>query len=98
MKNINDLVYIDSLPTIDLHGFDRMYARLKVAEFINDNLKLKNEFIVVVHGLGGNILKHEIHDLLSKSKNVLDYKIFYNNVGCTIVQLKINKMWFLFDK
>lgn len=92
MKNINDIIYIDSLPTIDLHGYDRMYARMKVSEFINDNIKLKNEFIVVVHGIGGSILKHEIHDLLSKNKNVLDYKIFYNNVGCTIVQLNINVM------
>lgn len=91
MKNIDEIIYIDNLPTIDLHGFDRMYARLKVSEFINDNLKLKNEFIVVVHGIGSNILKHEIHDLLSKTKNVIDYKIFYNNVGCTVVQLKIDK-------
>ena len=92
MTNLNDIVYIDSLPTIDLHGYDRMYARLKVNEFINDNIKLKNEFIVIIHGIGGSVLKHEVHDTLAKNKKVIDYKIFYNNVGCTIVQLDINKV------
>ena len=92
MKSINDILYIDSLPTIDLHGFDRMYARLKVLDFINDNIKLKNEFIVIIHGIGGNVLKHEIHDLLKKDKRIIDYKIYYNNVGCTIAQLDISKV------
>ena len=92
MKSIDNIIYIDKLPTIALHGFDRMYARLKVSDFINDNLKLKNEFIVVVHGIGSNILKREVHDLLAKNKDVVDYKIFYNNVGCTIVQLNIHKL------
>ena len=91
MKSINDILFIDSLPTIDLHGYDRLYARLKVEDFINDNIKLKNEFIVIVHGIGGHVLRHEVHDLLSKSKKVIDYKIFYNNVGCTIAQLNLNK-------
>ncbi len=92
MMSLNDIIYIDSLPTIDLHGYDRMYARLKVTEFINDNLKLKNRFIVIVHGIGGGVLKHEIHDLLSKNKKVIDYKIYNNNVGCTIAQLNLNQL------
>ena len=92
MMNIDDIIYIDSLPTIDLHGYDRMYARLKVNDFINDNLKLKNQFIVIVHGKGSSILKREVHDVFSKNKYVIDYKIYYNNVGCTIAKLDINKM------
>lgn len=89
MKNASDIIFIDSLPTIDLHGFDRMYARLKVEEFINDNLKLQNEFIVIIHGIGEHILKREVHDYLSKNKFVLDYCIFYNNVGATVVKLNL---------
>ncbi|MBR3523377.1 MAG: Smr/MutS family protein [Bacilli bacterium] len=92
MMSIDDILFIDSLPTIDLHGYDRMYARLKVNEFINDNIKLKNEFIVIIHGIGSSVLKHEIHDLLSKDKRVIDYKIYVNNVGCTVAQLNINKV------
>lgn len=89
MKKASDILFIDSLPKIDLHGYDRMYARLKVNEFINDNLILKNEFIVVIHGIGGHVLRKEIHDLLKNHKKVLDYCIYYNNVGCTIVKLAI---------
>ena len=91
MMSIDDILFIDSLPTIDLHGFDRLYARLRVLEFINDNIKMKNEFIVIIHGIGGSILKHEVHELLKKNKNVVDYKIYINNVGCTIAQLDINR-------
>ena len=91
MMSIDDILFIDSLPTIDLHGFDRLYARLRVLDFINDNIKMKNEFIVIIHGIGGSILKHEVHELLKKNKNVVDYKIYINNVGCTIAQLDINR-------
>ena len=90
MKSLNDIIYIDSLPTIDLHGYDRMYARLKVTEFINDCIKTHNQFIVIVHGKGSNILKNEVHDVLNKNKNIIDYKIYYNNVGCTIAQIDLN--------
>lgn len=87
---IENIVFISDLPTIDLHGFDRDYAKIKVIEFINDNKKLHNEFICIVHGIGNGILKNEIHKILKCNKNVIDYKLFYNNVGCTIVQLSLN--------
>ena len=88
MKSVYDILYIDSLPSIDLHGYDRLYARLKVNEFINDNLKLKNEFIVIVHGIGTGILKKEVHETLKNNKNVLEYCLFFNNIGCTVIKLK----------
>jgi len=55
--NLSEVIFIDNLPTIDLHGFDRDYARIKVLEFINDNIILKNDIIVIVHGIGNGILK-----------------------------------------
>ena len=78
-----------NLPTLDLHGFDRDYARIKVLEFINDNIILKNDIIVIVHGIGNGILKAEVHKMLKRSKKVLDYKLFYNNNGLTIVKLRL---------
>lgn len=84
---LNDVIYIDSLPTIDLHGFDRDSARVKVLEFINDNIKMKNEIICIIHGIGSGIVKDEVHNTLKKCKYVKDYKLFYNNVGATIVKL-----------
>lgn len=88
---LDDIIFIDSLPSIDLHGYDKDYARVKVLEFINDNKRMKNEIICVIHGIGSGALKEEVHKTLKRCKDVLDYKLFYNNVGCTIIKLKIDR-------
>jgi len=86
---LREVLFVDNLPSIDLHGFDRDTARVKTLEFINDNIKMRNEIICIVHGRGTGILKNEVHNTLRKCKNVLDYKLFYNNIGSTIVKIKI---------
>lgn len=86
---LDEVIYIENLPSIDLHGFDRDTARVKTKEFINDNIIMKNDIICIVHGVGSGVVKKEIHALLKHSKQVLDYKLFYNNSGCTIVKLNI---------
>lgn len=86
---LDEVIFIDSFPSIDLHGFDRDTARVKVLEFINDNIKTKKDIICIVHGIGSGIVKNEVHNTLKKHRNVLQYKLFFNNVGCTIVKLKI---------
>ena len=85
---LNEVIFTDNLPSIDLHGFDRDSARVKVLEFINDNKLMKNDIICIVHGIGSGIVKEEVHNTLKKCKDVSDYKLFYNNTGCTIVKLK----------
>lgn len=89
--NLEDVIFIDNLPTIDLHEFDRDYARIKIKEFIKDNKKLKNCIIVIVHGRGLGVLKKETDNVLKKDNDVLDYKLFYNNTGVTIAKIKIDK-------
>lgn len=89
--NLEDVIFTDNLPTIDLHGFDRDYARVKINEFINDNRKMKNSIIVIVHGIGSGILKAETINTLKKNKYVIDYRLFYNNVGMTLVKINIDK-------
>ena len=91
MMNLEDVIFTDNLPTIDLHGFDRDYARVKINEFIRDNKKMGNCIIVIVHGIGSGVLKKETDSTLKKNKNVLDYRLFYNNVGMTIVKINIDK-------
>ena len=86
---LSEVIYIDNLPSIDLHGLDCDTARVKVLEFIKDNIVLKNDIICVVHGIGSGKLKNEVHNVLKKSKYVIDYKLFYNNTGCTIVKLNV---------
>ena len=86
---LNEVIFIDNLPSIDLHGLDRDSARVKVIDFIKDNIILKNDVICIVHGIGSGALKGEVHNNLKNKKKVLDYKIFCNNTGCTIVKLKV---------
>ena len=85
---LKDVIFLSNLPTIDLHGFDRDSARVKVLEFISDNKIMGNEIICIVHGIGSGILKDEVHSVLKNSKDVLDYNLFYNNTGCTIAKIK----------
>jgi len=84
--NLNNLIFINNLPSIDLHGFDRESASIAIKQFINDNLKMHNEFIVIIHGNGTGVLKNTCASVLKQNKNVLDYKIWYNNDGSTVVQ------------
>lgn len=64
-----------------MHGFDRETARVAINDFINDNIKLKNKFIVIIHGIGSGILKDTTHLTLKKNKNVLEFKICMFNIG-----------------
>lgn len=86
--NLSEIIFIDQFPSLDLHGFDRDYARIKINEFIQDNYIMENEFIVIVHGVGNGILKKETQETLKKNKMVEEYQIFKGNIGCTIAKIK----------
>lgn len=86
---LDSVIYVDSLPKLDLHGFDRDTARVAINDFINDNLCMKNEIINIVHGHGSGVLKETTHKTLKSNKNVIEYKSFYNNDGCTIAKIRI---------
>lgn len=87
--DLTETVFISNLPKLDLHGLDRDSARLAIEDFIRINIKLKNEKIVIIHGIGEGILRRTTHDVLKKNKYVVEYAICYNNVGSTIVRIKI---------
>lgn len=88
MTKLNDIVFINSYPSLDLHGFDRETARVVIDDFIKDNQKMGNEIIVIVHGIGSGILQKQTHKTLKNNKNVLDYKLYYYNNGCTVAEIK----------
>ena len=50
---------------------------------------MKKEIIAIIHGRGTGKIKEQTHRTLKQNKNVLDYKLFYNNVGITIVKLNV---------
>lgn len=81
------------MPKLDLHGEDRVGARILVRDFLNDNYKLENYEIAIIHGIGSGILKREVHDMLRKDKRVEQFGTDYFNSGCTLVKLfkKVDK-------
>ena len=87
--NLNSILFIDSYPKLDLHGITGDIARVMIDDFINDNIKMHNEIIVIIHGLGKGILKDVTLKCLKNNKKVLDFKLAYNNPGSTLVKLNL---------
>ena len=76
------------MPLIDLHGEDVIGARIKVKEFLDENYKLGNIEVAIVHGIGKGILKKEVLSMLKKDKRILEYNIDCFNEGTTLVKFK----------
>ena len=77
-----------NLPTLDLHGVDRDYARILINEFIEDSYNLKEERVIIIHGIGTGILRQETAKALKINKRVEGYSLNNFNVGETIVNIK----------
>lgn len=83
-------IFLINLPRIDLHGFDTETARVTTNDFINDNLILKNNKVLIIHGKGTGLVKKSVHEALSHRKEVIKYHTVALNDGCTIVYLNID--------
>ena len=81
-----------NLPHLDLHGYDREYARIAINDFINDNYKMKNYKVIIVHGIGSGILKRTTQLTLKSNRYVEEYKIDNFNDGQTIIKIK-KRLW-----
>lgn len=90
MKNLEDVIFIDNLPTIDLHGYDMNFARIKINEFINDNKKMKNRIVVIIHGVGTGAIRKITHETLKLNKFVKDYRLYYKNTGATLALIDLD--------
>ena len=77
-----------NLPTLDLHGETKDIAHVLINEFIEDNYKMKNDKVIIIHGVGKKILMKETRETLKKNKLVEEYKIDNFNLGQTIVTIK----------
>lgn len=84
---VND-IFLDRLPKIDLHGYDRDIARVMVNDFIDEAVKMGYLEVVIIHGIGSGILKNMVQDVLKRDKRVLSFYIDGFNSGCTVVRLK----------
>lgn len=77
-------------PSLDIHGETTLTCVAVINTFINDNLKMKNKHVIIIHGKGSGALRNATHELLKKNKNVVKYYIDGFNDGETIVELKLN--------
>ena len=64
-----------NLPTLDLHGIDREYARILINDFIKDNYLSKNKKVVIIHGNGTGIIKKTTQITLKSNKLVEEFYI-----------------------
>lgn len=77
-----------NIPTLDLHGECKETAKILINEFITDNIKIGNDKILIIHGIGSGVLKNETRHILERDKRVQKFYIDFFNIGCTIVELK----------
>lgn len=75
-------------PTLDLHGFDRDYARIMINDFIHDCYIMKEKRAVIIHGIGSGILRKTTQQVLRHNVYVVEAKLDIFNGGQTIVSLK----------
>ena len=79
--------FLNILPSIDVHGFTSETVYVPVSDFINDNIKLRNKKIVIIHGIGYGILRDEINRRFKRDKRVKKLYLSIDNAGCTIIEL-----------
>lgn len=89
--SLDNVIFIEQYPKIDLHGYDRETARVAINDFISDNYKLKQDIFVIIHGIGSGILRKTTNDTLKQNKRVIEFKTFYYNQGCTLVRIDLEK-------
>lgn len=87
MKNRID-PFLYNVPHLDIHGYDRFGAIAMIKNFIDNNIRIDNKKIIVVHGKGSGVLKKATHDYLKSDKRVLQFKTNNYNDGETIILLK----------
>ena len=83
--------FLEILPSIDVHGETTETVRFVINDFINDNYKLKNPEVLIIHGKGSGRLRKAVHEELKRNKYILSFFIYNMNEGCTIAKIKLDK-------
>lgn len=75
-------------PVLDLHGFDRDYARIMINDFIMDCYQMRSSKAIIIHGIGSGILRKTTMETVKKNRYVTDAKLDFFNPGETIITIK----------
>ena len=82
------MIALTKYPRIDVHGETTDTVVFVVNDFINDCYKMKEKYIVVIHGKGTGALRKKVHEILRLNKLVESYELDVMNLGQTIIKLK----------
>ena len=82
------MIITSKTPKLDLHG--EKSSMVEVNDFINLNVLLKNDGVIIIHGKSTNILTKEVHSVLKNNNQVKNFYLDNWNLGQTIVELKNN--------
>lgn len=85
-KYVDPFLY--NVPSLDIHGYDRFGSVAMIKNFIDNNDRISNKKLIIIHGKGEGVLKKATHDYLKTDKRVIEFKTEYYNDGETIVILK----------
>ncbi len=77
-----------NLNSLDLHGETSEISKVLINEFIEDNYKMKQEKVIIIHGVGTKKLLKTTQEVLKNNKYVDTFKLDNFNLGQTIVVLK----------
>ena len=81
---------LNKYPKIDVHGETTETVVFVVHDFIKDNYKMKNKYIVVIYGKGSGAVKRKVHEILNQDKLVANFEWDVMNIGQTLIELKKN--------
>ncbi len=84
-------MFTSSSPTLDLHGEYCSMAEFLINDFINDNFKMRNEYVGIIHGKSTGLMTKKVQEVLKDNKHVLEYYLHPWNTGLTVVHLNIKK-------
>ena len=83
------MIYWNYYPKIDLHGEYTTTSYTLVHNFISDQVKLRNSYLVIIHGKGSGKLKQKVHEILKDDKRVLEFHLDPDNLGQTLVHINV---------
>ena len=89
MTQVNNNPFINKYNSLDVHGHTEDMVILPVDEFINDNLKLGKEKIIIIHGIGERVLSKKINTHFKNDKRVKNIYLYNENLGMTIIELNM---------
>lgn len=89
MSKITNNPFLAKCPYIDIHAEYSEIAKVLINQFINDNLKMQEEKILILHGKGTDVLRKTTHELLKHHPAVKKYYYDGINYGLTVVELNL---------